>query len=99
MRRIGITASKIAQGNLLKYNIFVVAISTLCASILLLVSSIFVIVVIFLVSLVLKFVMPHEFTGSWVSVVKTILIILGIFITLLNGLAIAKNIRLTRPKS
>ena len=99
MRRIGLVASKMAQGNLLKYNIFVVALSTLCATILLLASSISMLIILFIIGIILRFIMPAEFSGSWWGVIKIILVVFVALIAMLNVIAIVKNIRLTRPQS
>lgn len=98
MRRIGITASRMAQGNWVRYNLFVIGISMLCASILFVVSSISVLVALSLVFLVLRFFLPLAAVDVWLMVVKIVLSTLAVIIGLLNALAIIKNVRFTRPK-
>lgn len=99
MRRIGLVASKIAQGNLIKYNFFVVIIATLCALMFLVVCGLSTLIALFLISLVLRHFFPSQFPGAWVNLVNTCMAVLVAFVMVLNLLAIVKNVRLTKPKS
>ncbi len=94
MERIGLAASKMAQGNLLKYNLFVVGISCLFAIFLFVISGFSVLAALFLISLILRSLLPPEFSSNWVQVVKMSLISLAVVIGILNVLAIIKNIKL-----
>ena len=98
MQRIGIAASKIAQGNLFKYNISVIFIAFLCALLLFFVCGSSIVAALFLVSLIFRHFLPSEFHSAWPAVVRVCLAALGIVIGALYVLAVFKNIKLTRQK-
>jgi len=80
MRRIGIAASKMAKGDLLKYNLFVVGISFLFSLLLLGASGFVVLAALFLIA-------P-------IHVIKTSLAALAVIIGLLALTAIIKNFKI-----
>lgn len=80
MHRIGIAASKMAQGNLLKYNLFVVGISCLFSFLLFLVSGALVLVTLF-------FIVPAH-------IVKIAMAALAGLIGILGIAAVLKNVKL-----
>ncbi len=98
MERIGIAASKMAQGNLIAYNFFVIAIASLCALFIFLVCGFVVLASLFLIFTLFRFLMPGVFDGVWFNLVKICLVGLGLFVGILNMWAIIRNIRLTRKK-
>ena len=98
MDRIGIAASKMAQGNLLAYNLLVIFISCLFSLFIFLVCGFSVLAVLFLVSLVLRVFMPSDFQTMWLYVAKICLIALAAIVGILNTVAIIRNIRLTKTK-
>ena len=98
MQRIGIAASKIAQGNLFKYNFFVIVIAFLCSLLLFLVCGFTILAVLFLISLIFRPFLPSEFHTAWLAIVRVCLAALGIVIGVLNVLAVVKNVKLTRSK-
>ena len=91
MERIGIAASKMAQGDLLKYNLFVIGISCLFFILLLLVCGFSVLVSMFVVSLFVR-------GFHWMHVVKMSMAVLGSVIGLLNLFAIIKNMKISKNK-
>ena len=98
MERIGIAASKMAQGSLLKYNFFVVGISCLFSLIIFLISGFSLLVGLLLISLILRAFVPSEFTHNWIGVVKVSMGALAVLIGALNILAIIKNIKVGKSK-
>ena len=98
MQRIGIAASKIAQGNLLKYNVFVILIAFLCALLLFFVCGLSIVTALFLISLVFRHFLPSEFHTAWLAIVRICLAALGVVIGALYIAAVAKNIKLTKQK-
>lgn len=98
MRRIGVAASKMAQGNLFAYNAFVVGISTLIATLVFLVSGLSIMLALFLISLVLRLVLHTDFSLYCIHILKLSLIALGVVIGLLNAVAIFKNMILHKSK-
>ena len=99
MERVGIAASKIAQGNLLKYNIFVVLIAFLCSLLLFLVCGFAILAALFLLALICRPFLPPEFHTAWASIVRVCLAALAIVIGVLNISTVIKNIKFTRQKS
>lgn len=99
MERIGRAASKMAQGNLLKYNLFVVAISCLLSLLVFFASGFSVLAALFLISLILRPFMPGASDSShFFHLLKSCLIALGSVVVFLNILAIVKNIKLNKNK-
>ena len=98
MERVGIAASKIAQGNLLKYNMFVVLIAFLCSLLLFLVCGFAILAALFLLALVCRPFLPPEFHTAWLAIVRVCLAALGIVIGVLNISAVIKNVKFTKQK-
>ena len=99
MERIGRAASKMAQGNLLKYNFFVVVIATLLSLFLFFASGLSVLAALFLVSLVLRPFMPEAIdSGHYFHLLKSCLIAVVSVTAILDILAIVKNIKTHKNK-
>ena len=98
MERIGITASRIAKGNLVVYNLAVIAISTACSIMLFFICGFSIGAVLFLVSLVFRNFLPPEFQAAWPAVVRICLAALGAVVGILYVLAVVKNIKISRRK-
>jgi hypothetical protein len=96
MERIGIAASKMAKGNLFKYNLCVIGISLLCSLLLFFVCGIAIVIALFLISLILRFLLPPEFNSAWPSIVRVSLIALGAVVGLVTLFAIVKNLKLKK---
>ena len=99
MERIGIAASRMAQGNLIAYNLFVVLIASLCALFIFLICGFVILAALFLIFTLFLFLMPGVFEGVWLGLVKICLVGLGLFVGLLNMWAIIRNVRLIRKKT
>ena len=98
MLRIGIAASKMAKGNLLTYNLFVLLISCLLSLIIFMVCGISILIIVFLISLGLHAARPADFHAGWLHMFKICLIALSVVTGVFNGVAIVRNIKLTRNK-
>ena len=96
MERIGIAASKMAQGNLLKYNVFVVLISCIFSLFIFFICGFSLVVVLFLISLLFNVLLPGGSHAALVHIGKIVLIILSVLIAILNALAIVKNIKIAK---
>ena len=94
MERIGIAASKIARGNLLLYNCFVILISSLFSMLVLVVAGSTVIFALVILRYVSQEIMAFEFDKTWKTVFLLCMISLTVMISLFNLLAIIKNIKL-----
>ncbi len=97
MERIGIAASRMAKGNLLKYNLFVVAISTLFALLLFLVSGFVVLLALLLISIAMRWFLPQE-TAVWTHIAGVAVSAVAIIIGILNVLAVVKNIKIGKNR-
>ena len=98
MERIGIAASKMAQGCLLKYNIFVVGICCLFSILIFLICGFSILVALFLISIVLRWIMPTAMSSAWLSIVKLSLVGLAFVVGVLNIWSIIKNIKCSKNK-
>ena len=97
MERIGLAASKIAKGNLLLYNIYVVLISSLFSLLIFVLSGTTVTLALILIAYVGNEVMKFEFEKNWSPIIATCMAALTVIMALFNIVAISKNIKL--PKS
>ena len=98
MRRIGIAASKIAQGKLWKYNLFVVLISFLCTMFIFFICGFAILAALFLISVVLRPFMPAEFHIIWLTIIKICMVALAVVMGILNILAMIQNVKFTKQK-
>ncbi len=98
MQRIGLAASKMAKGNLLRYNLFVVGISSLFSLVLFLVSGFSVLAALLLISFILRGFLPTEFHAGWVNLIKFAIMCVAVLTGILNAMAILKNIKLSKHK-
>jgi hypothetical protein len=98
MERIGIAASRMAQGNLLIYNLCVIAISCLCSLLLFFVCAFTLLIALLLILFILRFLLPSELNAAWPAIIKNSLIALSAVVGALNIFAIVKNMKLTKPK-
>ena len=98
MKRIGVAASKMAQGDICKYNFFVVAMSFLFSFIIFFVCEFCVLAVLLALSLIMRGMMHKHDLDAWVHIMKISSIGIGALVVLLNICAIAINIRLNKDK-
>lgn len=93
MRRIGLAASKIAQGDLIKYNFFVIVISTLCAVLFFVVCGVSMALALLVVSFVMRWLLPSQFQQLWPTMIGTCAMMLVALVGVLHVIAIIKNIK------
>ena len=96
MERIGLAASKMAKGNLLLYNLFVIVISILFSLFLFVIAGSSMILALLILAYVVNGVMPVEFEKNWSGIFRLCMMTLTIVVSLFNLAAILKNIRLKR---
>ena len=94
MERIGLAASKIAKGNLLLYNLFVILISFLFALLIFFMSGFSVLVAIILIAYATSGFNNPSLSSQWWVVVRLCLMCLAFTIAVFNLIAILKNIKL-----
>ena len=96
MERIGLAASKMAKGNFVLYNLWVVIISSTVSIFLFLLAAISIFLALVILAAVVKGIMPVEFEKSWQSMLRICMLALTIVVSLFNLYAIIKNIRLKK---
>ena len=93
MERIGIAASKIAQGNLLLYNLYVLLITFLISILLFFLAGSVTFLGLWIIRLVLRPFVPWISPGLWNLIFCYSLVALTILVALISIAAISKNIR------
>ncbi len=94
MKRIGIAASKIAKGNLLLYNSYVVLIAFLFSLFVFIVSGATVVFAFVIIAYLSNEVIPSEMERNWSSVRMVCMVVLTVVIGIFNLLAISQNIKI-----
>ena len=97
MERIGLAASKMAKGNFVLYNLWVVIISSVVSVFLFLLAGVSIFLALVILAAVVKGIMPMEFEKGWQPMLRICMLALTIVVTLFNLFAIFKNIRLKKP--
>ncbi len=97
MERIGLAASKMAKGNFVLYNLWVVVISSAVSMFLFLLAGISIFLALVILAAIVKGIMPMEFEKNWESMSRICMLALTIVVSLFNLYAILKNIRLKKP--
>ena len=97
MERIGLAASKMAKGNFVLYNLWVVVISSAVSMFLFLLAGFSIFLALVILAAIVKGIMPMEFEKSWESMLRICMLALTIVVSLFNLYAILKNIRLKKP--
>ena len=98
MLRIGIAASKMSKGNLLRYNLYVILIACLFSLFIFFICGFSILLIIFLISLILHGPKPADFHTGWMHMFKICLTVLAVVMGVFNIAAILKNIQFTKNK-
>jgi len=96
MERIGIASSKIAKGNLVIYNLFVVLLSTLFSILVFFISGCFIVVTLILVAYLSNKGMTPDLEEGWIPMMVICMICLAVVTMIFNLCAILKNIKLKK---
>ncbi len=96
MERIGIAASKMAQGNFFLYNFYVILISFLFSLFIFFLSGFSVLFALIIMAYIVEGVLPTGLQGAWGDMVRICMITLTTVVMLLNLFAILKNVRFKR---
>ncbi len=94
MKRIGIAASKISEGNIVLYNVFVLVLSTLFSLLIFFLSAFSVFVAIYVIHALMTGTTEFNFSSSWGGILKSCMIALAVMTGLLNLCAIGVNVKL-----
>jgi uncharacterized membrane protein len=98
MERVGLAASKIAQGNLWLYNIFVILISFLFSLFIFVISASAVLFALIIMTYIAKEMMAFDFEESRRSVFTICMMSLAIVTLIFNLLIISKNLKFSKTK-
>jgi uncharacterized BrkB/YihY/UPF0761 family membrane protein len=98
MLRIGVAASKMSKGSLLRYNLYVILIACLFSLFVFFICAFSILLIIFLVSLILHAFKAVDFHTGWVHVFRICLAILALVVGFFNVVAVLRNIQFTKNK-
>ena len=96
MERIGIAASKMAKGNLLVYNLYVILMAFLFSLFIFIVAGCSVVFALIIISYIGKELMAFDVENHWSSVFQVCMVSLTVIVTVFNVLAILKNIKFSK---
>jgi len=96
MERIGIAASKVAKGNLLIYNSFVILLATLLSLLIFFIAGCAIVITLVLFAYLTSGGNPPDLEDGWMSIMLVCMICLAVIIFLLDICAIFKNIKFKR---
>lgn len=98
MKRIGIAASKMAKGNPVLFNFYVILISSLASFFIFVIAGCMIIFSIVVIAYISNEVMPFDLEKSWTSIIVICMVSLTVVMTLFNLFAIMINFRIARRK-
>jgi hypothetical protein len=96
MERIGIAASRIAKGNLIIYNFFVIIISVLFSAVIFFIAGLAIMMALLIISYVINGILGTDFDKGWLSVQLTCLSSLALIVGIFNFVAIIKNFKISK---
>ncbi len=99
MERIGIAASKMAKGNLVVYNSYVVLISFLFSMLIFCIAGSSILLSLIVIGYIANGVLPGGFEGTWGNVVRVCMISLTIVVSVFNLFAILRNVKIKMSSS
>ena len=98
MERIGVAASKMAQGNLWLYNLFVVVISFLFSVFIFFIAGSSIILALLIIGYVVNGILPKDLWDDWHGVIRVCMISLTIIVSVFTLFAVLRNFRFTLRK-
>jgi hypothetical protein len=98
MLRIGIAASKMSKGSILRHNLYVILIACLFSLFIFLICGFSILLIVFLISLILHALKPADFHAGWVHMFEICLVVLALVVGIFNIIAILKNIQFPKNK-
>ena len=96
MERIGLTASKIAKGNLLIYNICVVFLSLVFSFLLLIMAGSAILLGLVVLGYLMNGILSPGFSQDWLAIVRFCMVALSGVIGVICVIAILRNIKIKR---
>jgi hypothetical protein len=98
MKRVGVAASKIAKGNLVLYNFYVVLISSLFSLFIFIVAGSTVIFALLIIYFICNEIIPVDFSKNWTVIIIICMATLTIVTAGFNLFIISKNIKFSVKK-
>ena len=92
MERIGIAASKIAQGNLWLYNLSVVLIAFLFSIFIFFIAGSSIVLALIIIGHVVNGILPNDLWADWRGIIRVCMISLTIIVSIFTLFAVLKNI-------
>ncbi len=99
MERIGIAANRMAKGNLLLYNGYVVLIAFMFSLFIFILSAAMVFFTVIILAYLGRELKVFEFERNWSSIFSTCIVSLSIIMSFFSLIAIAKNLKLHKGHS
>jgi len=96
MERIGIAASKMAKGNIVAYNSYVIVLSLLFSLLLFFIAGTSVMLALIIIETIASS-LSANMTKDWDNVIRLCMVSLSIVVGLINIFAVIKNIRVRFP--
>jgi hypothetical protein len=93
MKRIGIVASKISEGNILLYNVFVLVLSSLFSLLVFFLSGFSIFLAIYLIHALLTGSTVFDFYSKWGDILKSCMVALAVMMGFFNMCAIGVNLK------
>jgi len=98
MKRIGIAASKIAKGNMILYNFYVILISALFSSFIFIISGSIVFFGLMVITYFINEILEGVGEINWVAIQQVCMITLTLIIVLFNLVAVCINLKFTKTE-
>ena len=98
MERIGIAASKIAQGNLFLYNLFVIFISFLFSLFIFFISGASIFLALIIIGYIANGMSPSGFEDEWQEVIRVCMVSLTVVVSIVTLFAIGRNIKFKKEE-
>ncbi|MCA9407967.1 MAG: hypothetical protein H6755_04440 [Candidatus Omnitrophica bacterium] len=99
MKRIGIAASKIAKGNPVLYNLYVILISSLASFFIFIIAGCMIVFSIVVIAYVSNEIMSFELEKGWTTIMIICMVSLTVVMTIFNLFAILINFKVPRKRS
>jgi len=98
MERIGLAASKIAQGNLMLYNLYVIVIAFLFSLLLFFIAGCSIVLSLIIIGYVVDGVLPVDLSKDWLDVIKICMAVLTVVVAIFNLFAVIRNVKFSKTR-
>ena len=98
MERIGLAASKMAKGNLLLYNFFIIVLTIIFSLFIFFIAGSSITLALVILAYFVNGIMPTEFNKQWWDIFRICMVTLTMVVSIFSLCAILKNIRIYQSK-